>query len=36
LIGDNEKITAEKILIASGTRPQIPKDKRSRRKQLYY
>jgi mycothione reductase len=25
LIGDNEKITAEKILIASGTRPQIPK-----------
>jgi mycothione reductase len=25
LIGDNEKITAEKILIASGTRPKIPK-----------
>lgn len=25
LIGDNEKITAENILIASGTRPQIPK-----------
>jgi len=25
LIGDNEKITAEKILIASGTRPEIPK-----------
>jgi mycothione reductase len=25
LIGDNEKITAEKILIASGTRPRIPK-----------
>jgi mycothione reductase len=25
LISDNEKITAEKILIASGTRPQIPK-----------
>jgi len=25
LVGDNEKITAEKILIASGTRPQIPK-----------
>jgi dihydrolipoamide dehydrogenase len=25
LIGDNEKITAKKILIASGTRPQIPK-----------
>lgn len=25
MIGDNEKITAEKILIASGTRPQIPK-----------
>jgi mycothione reductase len=35
LIGDNEKITAEKILIASGTRPQIP-NKRSRRKQLHY
>ena len=25
LIGDNEKMTAENILIASGTRPQIPK-----------
>jgi mycothione reductase len=25
LIGDNEKITAEKILIASGMRPEIPK-----------
>jgi mycothione reductase len=36
LVGDNEKITAEKILIASGTRPQIPKNKRSRRKQLHY
>ena len=37
LIGDNEKMTAENILIASGTRPQIPKkNKRSRRKQLHY